>query len=99
MLSSYFYERRKSAKMMAADAVTSISEETFKKIDLDGNGYLDRSEFLAYTLLKYDVVDESLIEEIFKQYGKFEGASTRRVTHKEIAQRQQKLLTSSQDTQ
>jgi len=89
-LGTYFYEQKKSAKMMAADAVTSIDKETFNKIDKDGNGYLDKGEFMAYTLLKYEVVSEKLIDHIIQEYNSFEGSGDKRVTHEMIAKRQLK---------
>ena len=47
--------------MLAIDATNSISKDNFSKIDRDRNGHLDRGEFLAYTLLQYEVVSEELL--------------------------------------
>jgi hypothetical protein len=96
-LASYFYESRKSEQRMAADAVTSIDREVFRRIDRDGNGYLDKAEFLAYTLLKYEVVSEELLEEIFHQYDQFKGADDRRVSYNFIHERQMKMLLASKN--
>jgi len=95
-LSSLIYESQKSSRMMAADAVSSISKDVFDKIDRDGNGYLDRSEFIAYTLLKYDVVSEELLEAVFKEYESLEGSKDRQVSYATIAERQHRRQSAGQ---
>merc|ERR1719424_509018 len=93
-LGTFFYERKKATMLMAADGAAVKSEAAFKSIDRDGKGHLDRTEFLAYTLLKYDVISEDLVEAIYKEYAQLEGANPEAglVSHAMIfprAQRQQ----------
>merc|ERR1719446_1278995 len=96
-LAAYFYESKKTTKMMAAETTTSIDKTIFNKIDRDGNGYLDRAEFLAYSLLKYDVCDEGFINSMFQEFKRLdhEGAGEKGVTHAMLAERQQAILASA----
>lgn len=85
--SSYFYDKKVSDKMMAKEAAMSISEETFKAIDTDGNGFLDKSEFVIYTLYKYGIVTEELLHELRTTYEGFDCDADGGVTFEEISKR------------
>lgn len=87
-ISAFFYDRKKAEALTAVDSASFKSQAAFKSIDRDGKGHLDRTDFLAYTLLKYDVVSEELVEAIFKEYENLEGAKAGRVCHATIAERQ-----------
>jgi len=88
---TFFYKRRKSQILMAADCASSNTQAAFRSIDKDGKGHLDRNEFLAFTLLKYEVISEHLVEAIFKEYDQYEGAKDGRVTRAMIHERQNHL--------
>jgi len=87
-VASVFYERRKSKILVAADGSSSRNQAIFSGIDKDGKGYLDKYEFLAFTLLKYDVVSADLVAAIIKDYEHLEGAKGGHVTHAMIKERQ-----------
>jgi len=86
-ISSFFYESKLSDRMMAKEAAEHISEETFKAIDVDGSGKLDKWEFVSYSLLKYGMVTEELLAEIGESYDCFDGAATGQVTFAAITKR------------
>lgn len=84
--SHYFYVGHVTRRLKAKDEVHTITKDVFAKIDKDGNGSLDKAEFLAYTLLKYEHISDSLVDKIFEQYDQFEGAKEgKRITFEQIS--------------
>lgn len=67
-LSNLFFASSAEKKFNAKDTVAGIDAEVFSLMDTDKNGYLTRGEFLAYTLVKYNLVDADLMKEINRQY-------------------------------
>lgn len=84
--SHFFYVGHVTRRLKAKDEVHDITKDVFAKIDKDGNGSLDKAEFLAYTLLKYEHISDTLVDKIFEQYDEFEGAKEgKRITFEQIS--------------
>lgn len=94
-LTAFFYESRKSEKMMAADSTVSITRDVFRELDRESTGYLDKGEFLAYTLMKYELVSEDLISEVFREYDECK-SSQQGVTYLDLLNRQRRAAATTQ---
>eukprot|EP00928_Gymnodinium_smaydae_P020640 TRINITY_DN17981_c0_g1_i1.p1 TRINITY_DN17981_c0_g1~~TRINITY_DN17981_c0_g1_i1.p1 ORF type:complete len:366 (+),score=98.75 TRINITY_DN17981_c0_g1_i1:152-1249(+) len=88
---AWMFETEKRRKFTQVDALRGISQSTFQKIDRDGNGALSRGEFLAFTLVRYGMVDEDLVDEIHAQFDTLDVDGKNRVTLDRILARQRDL--------
>lgn len=87
-LAGWLFESDKKHIYTQSDAIAGITEQSFKKIDRDKDGFLSRGEFLAFTLHRYGLVSDELIEEIWKQYDRLDVQGNNKVTLDVIQQRQ-----------
>jgi len=71
-------------RKVAQELQEGMSEETFKKIDIDNSGALSRSEFFKYTLLQYGVVEEDMIKEIDALFNKLDVNNNNQISLEEI---------------
>jgi len=71
-LAGYFFEEASKHKFKAKDLVGEIDDATFETIDKDHSHNISRGEFLAFTLVKYGVVEQCLIEEINELFDKLD---------------------------
>jgi hypothetical protein len=87
-LAAWLFESSKRKAFTKSDVILSVTEQSFKQIDRDHDGNLSRGEYLAFTLTKYGLVTEELIEEIFKQYDDLDVRKNNKVSWEMIKQRQ-----------
>lgn len=85
-MSTWMFESGKKDAFAAADAVDGISRQVFDKIDTDKSGTLSQGEFLTYTLLKYKLVDEELMEQINALYDSLDTKGTNAVPYGRIVE-------------
>lgn len=91
-ISTLIFEEKKEKKFVSIDNDLSIDDETFAKIDRDGNGALSRAEYITYTLVKYDMVKAELLESIHQQFDKLDPDGTNSVTLSMIHDQKRKRL-------
>lgn len=83
-VSNWFFDAKKGGQFSSIEGNPDIDDETFKKIDLDGNGSLSRGEYMTYTLVKYGVVQEELLKDINRQYDNLDSDKSNAVTLSQI---------------
>lgn len=83
ILTSKFLEAKKKRHYSNVD-VDDINQEIFKQIDRDKSGYLSRGEFMNYTLVKYGLVSQELLEEINLQFDKVDVKRNNKVSYATI---------------
>lgn len=64
LLASWLLQRRRLEQFRAAEVQGDRSKRFFTKLDGYQRGSLSRGEFMTYTLLKYGLVEESLVAQI-----------------------------------
>lgn len=57
-----------------------INEQTFKSIDTDGDGFLSRSEYRSFVLVRYGLVSQQDLDSIDSHYNLLDKEKTERVT-------------------
>lgn len=78
--STWFFTSTKEEDHKTKDMTQGIDAETFAKMDKDHNGSLTRGEFLAYTLVKYNLVSQELMDEVNHQFDLLDPKGTNAVT-------------------
>lgn len=94
-LSTYLFEARQTAEREAAFSASDaadIDKQTFEKMDKNHDGNLSKGEFLAYTLVKYNLADEALVDEICSLYDRLDENKTNKVTLEMIEKSKRKRM-------
>lgn len=65
-----------------------INEKTFKSMDVDGDGYLSRSEYRSYVLVRYGLVSQGELDTIDTHYNLLDKGRTERVTYAMVQEAQ-----------
>lgn len=61
-----------------------INKQLFQEMDVTGDGRLSRGEFLRFLLLKYELVDHQILDEIGRQYDLLDPDGTNSVSFEAI---------------
>lgn len=89
--SKLFFDDQQYQRLIMADELVNMDENTFKEIDTDGNGYLSRGEFVTYSLIKYADVDPQVVKTLMQIFDSMEKSGDNAVTWEEVLARQQRL--------
>mmetsp|Transcript_50321 Transcript_50321/g.87484 ORF Transcript_50321/g.87484 Transcript_50321/m.87484 type:complete len:416 (-) Transcript_50321:82-1329(-) len=84
-INSYVTEKRTLHELLAKD-ILEEGKEVFDMIDKDNSGTLSRSEFIHYTLIKYGLISEEVIDAIEKEYDRLDSSGDGQVTYEMITQ-------------
>jgi len=90
-LSSWIFEVEKQKQFSNSDAVLSITKQSFKQIDRNNDGSLSNGEYLAFTLTRYGLISNELVDEIFQQYDALDVKKNNAVTWETIKQKQHEV--------